>query len=73
MMKKHRLIPLLGAVLLAVGAAACERSPMQTEAPIAPRTGPAWDLGTDSINIDTGYFGSGHYSPPDTLLGEPPG
>lgn len=74
----NKLRILLGAAALAAAAAACERSPLQMEAPRLPDALPAsWDLepAADTFNIDTGYFGSGHHQlpPSDSLGGDDPG
>jgi hypothetical protein len=70
MKKDLRLIA--GAALLMLAAASCDRSPVQPQAPAAKiPVHLDGDPRTDSLGIDTGYFGSGHYTPPDTLAEGP--
>lgn len=68
---KTKMRWMAGAVLLVIAAAACERSVVQPDADAsfgrnAPSTPSVPTNGTvpeDTIDDDTGYFGSGHYEP----------
>lgn len=67
---KTKMRWMAGAVLLAMAAAACERSVVQPDAnasfgrngPSVPSVPTSGTIPEDTID-DTGYFGSGHYEP----------
>lgn len=61
---KNKMRWMAGLAALVLAAAACEQSLVHPDGPASLNGLPGNTLPPDTINGDTGYFGSGHLEPP---------